>query len=110
MVATRTVLARWDELPLEKVTEMVARKVVAGTHLVMPQAYFKRGAVGPVHAHDGEVTISVLQGALRVHVHADLVTVREGDVLIVPPRAPRQAEALDDTFLLTVTAAAHGPV
>ena len=109
MVATRSVLARWDELPLEKVTEMVARKVVAGTHLVMAQAYFKRGAIVPVHARAGETTIYVLQGALRVHVDADLVTVREGDVLIVPSRASRQAEALDDTFLLMVRGAEPGP-
>ena len=87
---------------------MVARKVVAGTHLVMAQAYFKRGAIVPVHADAGETTIYVLQGALRVHVEPDVVTVREGDLLIVPAGATRQAEALDDTFLLTVRGEGHG--
>jgi quercetin dioxygenase-like cupin family protein len=75
----------------------------------MAQAYFKRGAIVPMHADAGETTIYVLQGALRVHVEADLVTVREGDLLIVPSGANHQAEALDDTFLLTVRSAPHGP-
>ncbi len=103
MVAPRFVLARWDELALDKVTEMVARKLVAGSELVMAQAYVKRGAIVPAHTQPRESTIYVLQGALRVHVDAEPITVREGDVLIVPAAVTRQAEALDDTFLLTVS-------
>ena len=103
MVAPRFILARWDELSLDKVTEMVARKLVAGPDLVMAQAYFKRGAIVPAHTPRRESTIYVLQGALRVQVDAESVTVREGELLIVPAAVTRQAEALDDTFLLTVT-------
>ena len=94
---------RWDDLPLDKVTEMVARKVISGAHLVMTQAYFKRGAVVPVHVVDRETAIYVLQGALRAQIDTEWMTVREGDVLIVPSGAARQTEALDDTFLLSVT-------
>ena len=82
---------------------MVARKVITGAHLVMTQAYFKRGAIVPVHAVDRETAIYVLQGALRAQIATEFTTVREGDVLIVPSGVARQAEALDDTFLLTVT-------
>jgi quercetin dioxygenase-like cupin family protein len=102
-VASRGLLFRWDELPLDKVTEMVARKVITGVHLIMTQAYFKRGAVVPIHAVDREMAIYVLQGALRAQVDGEVVTIREGDVLIVPGGSPRQTEALDDTFLLSVT-------
>jgi quercetin dioxygenase-like cupin family protein len=101
---SRSVLARWDELPLEKVTEMVARKVVAGAGLVLTQAYFKRGAIVPRHARPAETAVYVLQGAVRLHVDGEALTVREGEVLIVPRGASRQAEALDDTFLMTVMA------
>lgn len=82
---------------------MVARKVITGAHLVMTQAYFKRGAIVPIHAVDRETAIYVLQGALRAHVDAEVVTVREGDVLVVPSGSARRTEALDDTFLLSVT-------
>ena len=95
-------LFRWDELALDKVTEMVSRKTVSGTDLTLTQAYFKKGAVVPIHRHDGERLIYVLQGALRAHVGVSDVTVREGEVLAVPADAAHQAEILDDTFVLTV--------
>lgn len=98
-------LTRWDALTLDKVTDMVARKTVAGAELVLNQAYFKKGALVPVHRHAAELMIYVLQGALRVHLDGKDVTVREGEVLIVPAGANHQAESLDDTFLLSVTRA-----
>jgi quercetin dioxygenase-like cupin family protein len=102
-VTSRCPVFRWDDLPLDKVTEMVARKVIAGAHLVMTQAYFKRGAIVPLHVVERETAVYVLQGALRAHVDTDVLTAREGEVLIVPAGAARQTEALDDTFLLSVT-------
>jgi quercetin dioxygenase-like cupin family protein len=95
-------LSRWDELPLEKVTELVSRKRVAGAVHTMVQMYLKKGALVPWHAHDGEQMIYVLQGALRTRVGTVDRMVREGEVLVVPPNTPHQAEALDDTFVMTV--------
>jgi len=102
----RVNLYRWDELPLDKVTEMVARKVIASPHSTLTQAYFKKGAVVPRHVHATDLLIYVLQGALRSQVDGEDVTVREGEVLIVPGGAPHQAECLDDTFVLTFGATA----
>ena len=99
----RVNLSRWDELPLEKITEMVARKVVARGPVVLAQAYFKKGAVVPLHAHPADVAVYVLQGALRAHVDREDVTVREGEVLIIPADAAHQVESLDDTFVMTFT-------
>ena len=98
----RVSLYRWDALELHKVTEMIARKAIVGVAETLAQAYFKKGALVPVHAHEGEQLIYVLQGALRLLVDGDEVTVREGEVARVPPGARHQAEALDDTFVLDV--------
>src|SRR5262245_28524711 len=94
---------RWDELPLEKITEMVARKVIASSHSAITQAYFKKGAVVPRHVHSTDLTVYVLQGALRAQVEGSDVTVREGEVLVVPGGTVHQMESLDDTFVLTFT-------
>jgi glyoxylate utilization-related uncharacterized protein len=80
----RRCLYRWDALELEKVTEMIARKTIAGEEESLTQAYFKKGALIPVHAHAGEQMIYVLQGALRTLVDGEEITVREGEVLHVP--------------------------
>lgn len=101
-MARRASLSRWDEIDLDKVTEMVARKVVAGAHLTLVQTYLKKGALVPIHAHPDEQMVYVLQGALRALVQGHAITVREGEVLQVPADAPHQVEALDDTFVLDV--------
>jgi quercetin dioxygenase-like cupin family protein len=98
----RVSLHRWDALDLEKVTEMIARKAIAGAGETLTQTYFKKGALVPRHAHAGEQAIYVLQGALRAVVDGEEVTVREGEVLVVPANALHQTEALDDTFVLDV--------
>jgi quercetin dioxygenase-like cupin family protein len=51
------------------------------------------------------MVVYVLQGALRTQVDREDVTVREGEVLIVPAGVPHQAESLDDTFVMTFSAA-----
>jgi len=98
----RVSLYRWDELALDKVIEMIARKSIAGERHTLVQVYLKKGALVPQHSHPSEQMIYVLQGALRTLVGGDEITVREGEVLQVPPGAPHQAEALDDTFVLDV--------
>ena len=55
------------------------------------------------HTHGAEQFIYVLQGALRALVAGEESTVREGEVLLVPAGVPHQVEALDDTFVLSVT-------
>lgn len=97
-----THLFRWDELPLEKVTEMVSRKVVTGERQTMVQVYLKRGAHVPLHRHDGEQMVYVLQGIARWAVGGREVIVSEGEVLHIPSGVSHQAEALDDTFQIAV--------
>ncbi|MEZ5318006.1 MAG: cupin domain-containing protein [Vicinamibacterales bacterium] len=105
----RAALHRWDEIPLEKVTEMVARKAVTGRAQSLVQLYVKKGALVPRHEHAGEQLIYVLQGALRVTAGRETFTVREGELLQVPARLAHQAEALDDTFLLDLRAPGPDP-
>jgi quercetin dioxygenase-like cupin family protein len=93
-------LHRWDEIALEKVTEMFSRKIVAGEREMIVQAYVKRGAQVPLHAHESEQMTYVLQGALRFQVGGEEITVRDGEVLHIPSGVEHQCEALEDTFEL----------
>ncbi len=93
-------LYRWDEIALEKVTELLSRKIVTGDREMLVQAYVKRGCLVPMHAHQSEQMVYVLQGALKFLVGGDEITVREGEVLHIPSGVEHQAEALEDTFEL----------
>jgi len=93
---------RWDEIALEKITEMISQKIVTGERQMLAQIYLKRGALVPMHSHESEQMTYILQGALRVVVDGEEMTVREGEVLHIPTQIPHQAEALEDTFELDV--------
>ena len=100
-MSTPTVrLHRWDEIALEKVTEMISRKIVTGERLMSAQVYLKKGALVPKHSHESEQMTYVLQGALKFLINGAEITVREGEVLHIPSWVDHQAEALDDTFEL----------
>ena len=95
-------LHRWDELALEKVTEMISRKLITGEREMVTQIYLKKGAIVPMHSHESEQMTYILQGALRFLVGGEEITVREGEVLHIPSSVAHQAEALEDTFELDV--------
>jgi quercetin dioxygenase-like cupin family protein len=95
-------LHRWDEIALEKVTEMISRKIVTGDREMVAQIYLKKGALVPMHSHESEQMTYVLQGAMKFLVGGEEITLREGEVLHIPSWVEHQAEALDDTFELDV--------
>ena len=95
-------LHRWDEIDLEKVTEMISRKIVTGDREMLAQIYLKKGAIVPAHTHESEQMTYVLHGALKFLIAGEEITVREGEVLHIPSWVEHQAEALDDTFELDV--------
>jgi unsaturated pyranuronate lyase len=95
-------LSRWDEIALEKVTELLSRKVVCGEREMIVQVYVKRGCLVPMHAHESEQMTYVLQGALKYLVEGEEIIVREGEVLHIPSGVEHQAEALEDTFELDI--------
>jgi quercetin dioxygenase-like cupin family protein len=103
LMSTPTVrLHRWDEIDLEKVTEMISRKIVTGDREMVAQIYLKKGALVPMHSHESEQMTYVLQGAMKFLVGGEEITLREGEVLHIPSWIKHQAEALDDTFELDV--------
>jgi quercetin dioxygenase-like cupin family protein len=100
-MAAKTVgLHRWDEIALDKVTEMLSRKIVSGEREMLVQIYVKRGCLVPMHSHESEQMTYVLQGALKFLVGGEEITVREGEVLHIPSGIEHQTEALEDTFEL----------
>ena len=90
----------------------VSGVVLAST---LTQAYFKKGAVVPLHRHEWDVVVYVLQGALRAHVDDTDVTVREGEVLLISGDhrelnvgEVRHLAVVADRFTLMVSGVAEG--
>jgi quercetin dioxygenase-like cupin family protein len=79
---------------------MISRKYVTGEREMLAQIYMKKGALVPMHKHESEQLTYVLQGAMKFLVAGEEITVREGEVLLIPSWVEHQAEALEDTFEL----------
>ncbi|MCX6545581.1 MAG: cupin domain-containing protein [Acidobacteria bacterium] len=93
---------RWDEIALEKVTEMISRKIVTGEREMLAQIYLKKGAVVPRHEHESEQLTYILRGALRFIINGEETIVRADEVLHIPSRVPHAAEAIEETFEVDV--------
>ena len=95
-------LHRWDEIALEKVTEMISRKIVSGEREMLAQIYLKRGALVPMHAHESEQMTYILQGALGSSSTARKSSCARAKCCTFRRGCQHQAEALEDTFELDV--------
>jgi quercetin dioxygenase-like cupin family protein len=92
---------RWNDLPKQRVTDVIDRRLVVGERMMLAHVYLKKGAVVPRHQHDNEQLTYVLEGALRFSIGddgAEQVIVRAGEVLVIPSNVPHEAEALEDTL------------
>jgi quercetin dioxygenase-like cupin family protein len=91
---------KWDDMALEKVTDAISRKYVAGDREMVAQVYLKRGAIVPTHSHESEQFTYVLTGALKFALDGREFIIRAGELLRIPSHMPHSAEALEDTFEL----------
>ena len=96
---------RWADLPKERVTDQLARRLVTGDRMMLAQVYLDKGCIVPKHSHENEQITWILEGALKFRLGedgAEEVIVRAGEVLHIPSNVPHKAEALEDTLDIDV--------
>jgi quercetin dioxygenase-like cupin family protein len=94
-------LYKWDDIPREKVNDMLDRKLITGERMMLAQVFLKKGCIVPKHSHENEQLTYILEGALHFKLGEDQreeVTVSAGEVLHIPSNLPHEAEALEDTL------------
>jgi quercetin dioxygenase-like cupin family protein len=92
---------RWDEIPREKVSDLLERKLITGDGMMIAHVYLKKGCVVPKHSHENEQITYILEGALLFTLGEEQnveVTVSAGEVLTIPSNLPHMAVALEDTL------------
>ena len=96
---------RWSDMPKERLTDLLERRVITAARIMLAHIYMKKGCVVPMHSHENEQVTYVLDGALRFWLgedQRDERVVRTGEVLAIPSNLPHKAEALEDTLSLDV--------
>jgi quercetin dioxygenase-like cupin family protein len=92
---------RWDDMPAEQLKKGLTRKLITGDRMMIAHVYFKSGEDVPRHSHDNEQLTYILSGALHFWFGADgeqEVTVRAGEVVVIPANVLHRAVALEDTL------------
>jgi unsaturated pyranuronate lyase len=92
---------RWKDIPKERVTDTISRRLVTGDRMMLAHVYLDKGAIVPKHTHENEQLTYILEGALRFWIGEDQqeeIVVSAGEVLHIPSNVPHKAEALEDTL------------
>jgi quercetin dioxygenase-like cupin family protein len=92
---------RWADMPKERVSDVLDRRLITGDQMMLTHVYIKKGAIVPRHSHENEQITYILEGGLRFWIGEDeseVIDVLAGDVLHIPAMVPHKAEALEDTL------------
>lgn len=92
---------RWDQIPAETLKGTITRRLVTGERMMIAHVYFKKGDDVPRHSHENEQITYILDGVLRFWFGAHderEITVRAGEVIVIPSNVPHRALALEDTL------------
>ncbi|MHB8477333.1 MAG: cupin domain-containing protein [Steroidobacteraceae bacterium] len=92
---------RWRELPAEPMRGSITRRLITGDRMMIAHVYLKKGDDVPQHSHENEQITYILEGALHFWLGENgerELTVRAGEVLVIPSRLPHRALAIEDTL------------
>jgi quercetin dioxygenase-like cupin family protein len=88
----------WEEVKLEKLSEGLTRKLIYGDRVMVAEVRLKKGTVVPEHHHESEQLTWIMKGGLLFEIDGKEITVKEGEVLVIPSNKPHKATAIEDTI------------
>ena len=92
---------RWNDLPAEPMKGSITRRLITSERMMIAHVYLKKGDDVPQHAHENEQITYILEGALHFWLGEKgerELTVRAGEVLVIPSYLPHRALAMEDTL------------
>jgi quercetin dioxygenase-like cupin family protein len=92
---------RWDDIPAEPMRGGISRRLITGKGMMIAHVYLTKGDEVPQHSHVNEQITYILEGALHFWLGTQgerEVTVRAGEVLVIPSNLEHRALALEDTL------------
>ena len=89
-------LYRWDDIPLEQLNPLFTRQFVHGEQAMIARIRLLKGCLVPLHHHHNEQLSMCLSGSMEFTLDGHSVTIRAGEVLVIPPNLPHSALAIED--------------
>ncbi len=89
----------WEQMELEELNNKISRQMTSGASSTIARVLLARGAYVPRHSHVNEQVTMILEGCLRFHFDDGTeISVRPGQVLVIPANVPHAAVAIEDTI------------
>jgi len=91
----------WDRIPEESLKGTITRRLITSERMMIAHVYLKKGDDVPRHQHENEQLTYILEGALHFWFGPDgsqQITVRAGEVVVIPSNVLHRALALEDTL------------
>jgi len=98
----KSTLCRWADIQPEAMTPLITRQYLTGVRTMLARIVLKKGARVPMHQHFHEQLSHVVEGALKFLLEEGEVIVRAGEILCIPPDAPHEVIALEDSVALDI--------
>jgi quercetin dioxygenase-like cupin family protein len=95
-------LFRWDQTPVEQVTQQLTRQVITGERVMVAHIRLEKGCVVPQHAHEAEQLSFTFSGSLKFVINGETIVVGPGQLLVIPSWVKHEAVALEDTYEMDV--------
>lgn len=91
---------RWEDMPRERVSDQLERRLITAERMMLTHVYLDKGCIVPQHSHENEQITYILSGTLKfwIGIEKKEVIVRAGEVLVIPSNVLHMAEALEDTL------------
>ena len=98
-------LTKWDDVMAEELTPLASRQVLHTESMTVSRLHLLKGAEVARHSHVNEQISTVFQGLLRFELaDGQVVLLRQGESLVIPPDVPHAVWAEEDTEVTDVFA------
>lgn len=88
----------WGDIPEERVTDKLFRKLISGKRVMLARILLKKGCVVVPHKHESEQMTFIVEGLLEFTLPNGKVRVGKGQVLVIPSNMEHGAVAVEDTL------------
>jgi len=93
---------RWEDMPKEKLSDVLYRRLITADRVMLAHVYLKKGAIVPRHSHENEQVTCVLSGALKFAFNGQEIVARAGDVVQIPSWLEHEVHVLEDALVIDV--------
>ena len=92
----------WSEAPIEWMSETLGRQLIHTETMTLARVTLLEGGFVPMHDHENEQIVTVLEGRVRFVSDGEERVVEAGSSVPLAANVPHEVEALADSVLLDV--------